>query len=199
MKYGWLAIVAVALPLAAQDLDLKWMEKYESKASKSSHVMMDPDQIGLIKGEADKDLSKLKKLVVRSLQFDQEGAYDMAEAKAFRDRVVAQGGWTSIVSVQEKREFTEIMIKKGADGTAGGMLILAAEPKELTVVHMDGLADLKELGKLSGKMGVPQIHSAIGGSAPRARAARPGKPSKPAPPASPAPPAPPAPAKKEIE
>jgi hypothetical protein len=77
------------------------------------------------------------------------------------------------------------------------MLILAAEPKELTVVHMDGLADMKELGKLGGKMGVPRIQSVMGGGGgPKPRVA---KPVKPAPPAPPAPPAAPAPAKKEIE
>jgi len=69
------------------------------------------------------------------------------------------------VSVREKEEFTEILIRKGADGKADGLLILAAEPKELTLVHIDGVGDLAALAKLGGIAGIPEIGGALAGAA----------------------------------
>lgn len=38
-----------------------------------------------------------------------------------------------------------------------GMVIIAAEPKELTFVNIVGPLDFAELGKIEGQLGIPRI------------------------------------------
>jgi hypothetical protein len=94
--------------------------------------------------------------------------------QAFRDKVKATGDWVNIIEVKEKGGFTDISILKGPDGKSKGFLIVAAEPREVTVVHLDGPLDLSSLGKLGGVLGIPEFvgsekKSAGTGAAPKAK------------------------------
>lgn len=164
MKRWWLTVLA-ALPLGAQTFDYKFLDKLAEKAKESSVVNIGPEQMELLKGlsgEKEKgelgDLAKtMKGIHVRSYEFNEPGQYNMDEVRAFRDKIKASGEWVSIVSVKEAVEFTDIMIEKGPDGKSKGFLIVAAEPKELSIVHIDGPLDLAALGKLGGSFGIPAI------------------------------------------
>jgi hypothetical protein len=46
---------------------------------------------------------------------------------------------------------------KTENGTATGMAIIAAEPKELTLVHIDGPLDPEQLSSLGGQFGIPKV------------------------------------------
>jgi len=166
MKFPWLAAIAVVLPLSAQTIDYKFLDKLADKARESSIVDLGPEQLSLLQGltgEGKKggdlgELSKnLKSIQVRSFEFDKPGMYNIDEMRAFRDKIKASGTWVSLITVKEKDGFTDILIEKGTDGKPKGFFIIAAEAEELSVVHIVGALDLGSLGKLSGSFGVPNI------------------------------------------
>ena len=43
------------------------------------------------------------------------------------------------------------------DGKIGGLGVVAAEPKELTIISIVGAIDPEQLGDLSGRFGIPKI------------------------------------------
>lgn len=94
-------------------------------------------------------------IYVRSFEFDKDGAYDMHIAEKFRSQIGA--GWQRIVSVRSKtKENTEIWIKPAGD-KIGGLVIIAAEPDEFTVVNLVGTIDLDRISELNGNFGIPKL------------------------------------------
>lgn len=168
----WLIFAAALMPLGAQPIDFSYFDKLAEKAKESAVVNLGPEQFSLLAGMQPKgggkdlsDLAKtLKGIQVRSLEFDAPGQYDLNEIRAFGAKIKSAGDWMPVISVREKNEFTEILVRKGPDGKADGLLILAAEPKELTLVHVDGVGDLASLVKLGGLAGIPEIAGALGGN-----------------------------------
>jgi hypothetical protein len=164
-------LAALLLPLQAQQIDYSLFDRLAEKAKESAVVNLGPEQLSLLASmqpkEAGKDLAglarTLKGIQVRSLEFDAPGQYDLNEVRAFGEKIKGSGAWAPMISVREKGEFTEILIRRGADGKPDGLLILAAEPKELTLVHIDGVGDIASLAKLGGLAGIPEIGQALGG------------------------------------
>ena len=170
MKIGMI-LAMLALPLAAQEVDLSIFKGLESKAKETSNIDLGPEQMSLLKGFSGlvgSDLGDvtagLKRVRVYSLEFDKDGLYNLADAESVRAKVKSDSKWLSLVSVKEKGGFTDIMMHHGADGKVDGFLILAAEPRELTVVNIIGLLDMNKLAKLSGKLGIPHIEMNSGTS-----------------------------------
>lgn len=177
MKKLCLVWLATALTLLAQGIDWSALDKLAEKAKKSAVVNLGPEQLSLIaglRGQAETDklgelAKKLRSVQVRSFEFDAPGMYDMGLLRTLRDKIKASGEWTSIVSVtesggasaneskSERNFFTEILIKRGSAGGPGGLLILAAEPKEVSVVHVEGLSDLSALRNLGALPGLPGL------------------------------------------
>ena len=106
MKTRWFLALAAALPLCAQSIDFKMLDKLGEKAKESSVVNLGPDQLGMVAGLTDGkgkqglgDLAKVLKAVqVRSYEFAEKGQYDPEVVKAFRDKVTASGNWVNIIS-----------------------------------------------------------------------------------------------------
>lgn len=153
----------MALPVFGQAIDYKFLDGLADKARESSVIELGPEQLSLLSGltgnQPPRDLTKLVKSVqVHSYEFDQSGMYDLQQVRAFRDRVKASGNWVQLMTVHERGgTFTDILIQRGADGKASGLLIVAAEDKELSIVHIDGVGDLKALAALGGLAGIPQL------------------------------------------
>ena len=108
------------------------------------------------------DESKIKQLVqglkgiyVKSFTFDKEGQYSEADLSAIRSQLRAPE-WSKIVDVQEKHESTGIYLKMNGK-TADGIVVLAAEAMELTVVQIIGPIDPSMLSDLSGNFGIPRM------------------------------------------
>lgn len=166
MRIAWLTVVT-ALTLSAQGIDVSFLDKLAEKAKASAVVNLGPEQLALLTGGKPPEgkagleelLKKLKGVHVWNYEFDAPGLYNMDQVRAFRDRIKADGNWVALVTVREKDEFTDILVKRGADGKPAGLLIVAAEPKELSVVHIEGSLDLTDLSKLGGIPGVPAISS----------------------------------------
>ena len=92
-------------------------------------------------------LGGVKEIHVRHYEFDKAGSYSDQDLEPLRKQVSEGAGWSRILNVKEKDENTEIFVLTQG-GKIGSCLILSAEAKELSVVHIMGtltLAQMKEL------------------------------------------------------
>ena len=90
-------------------------------------------------------------------EFAAPNAYAESDLESIRKQV-SGGGWSRVVSVREKRELTEIYFWRERDAN-GGMVVISAEARELTVVNIVGRVDLASLGAL-GPM-IPKLPRAM--------------------------------------
>lgn len=147
-----------------QALDLKRLDKLADKASSKTEVTLDGSVLKLaakfLSGD-DPDEVKIKRLVanlkgiyVRTFEFEKEGEYSESDISAVRKQL--ESGWSRIVDIRSKKDDdnAEIYLKTG--GPDGGLAIICAGAKELTVVNIVGKIELDELSELGG-MGVPKI------------------------------------------
>jgi hypothetical protein len=160
-----IASLAPATRLAAQiHIDLDGLA---SKAKESVEITLDSSMLQmagnfLSSGKSDDAkvkslISGLKAITVRSFEFAQEGQYRPEDLQPIRDQLRAPG-WSKVVGVDNKanRETSEIYTKTD-QGKIVGVAILSAEPKELSVVYIEGTIDLAGLASLSGNFGIPPI------------------------------------------
>ena len=164
-----MAIIAVSLsPVwAAEDFKLPInLDKLAERAKESVDVTLDSSTLQLASGFLSRDdpdeaqvkkmIGKLKGIYVRSFEFDKEGQYSMNDVQAIRAQLKGPN-WSRIVGVKSiKGENTEVYLLKNGD-QIGGIVVLDAEPKELTIVHVDGPISPEELSRLGGHMGIPNM------------------------------------------
>jgi hypothetical protein len=158
------AALAPASQLFAQ-LQLGNLDSLAAKAKESVVITLDPATLrmasGLLDGGKGKDgkaaqvLSGVKSITVRSFEFDQEGQYDPDMLRPIRDQLRSPG-WSKIIEVKERRESTEIYMKS-EQGNSAGFAILAAEPKELTVIYIVGTFDLANLATVGDQFGIRNL------------------------------------------
>jgi hypothetical protein len=166
-KIFWIGVMAAwtAAQLPAQ-LRITGLEGLAAKAKESVDITLDSNLLqmagGFLSGNSkDKDEAKvkevlagLKAITVKSFEFKEAGQYRMEDLDPIRAQLRAPG-WSKIVNVQSKEESSEIYTRL-EQGKVVGFAIIAAEPKELTVVAIEGSIDLKDLSKLGG-LGIPAI------------------------------------------
>jgi Domain of unknown function (DUF4252) len=170
-----LSVVAVAALLTLAQaaygqvakIQIDHLEKLANKAAEVTDVTLDGPMLRLAGKFMDKDskgdaemkqfIQNLKGVYVKSFEFDKEGEYSQADLEVIRDQLHGPE-WQRIVGVESKRERerTEIYLMGSGDNIKG-MTIIAAEPRELTVVNLVGPIDLERLSKLEGHLGVPQL------------------------------------------
>jgi hypothetical protein len=127
-------------------------EKAEEVVDVDIDAAMLKQTVGFLSGKGRGD-SKLRALIdgitgiyVKSFEFKGPNAYSAADVEGIRTQV-ASSGWTRVVSVREKNELSEIYFWK--DGAVnGGLVVIAAESNELTVVNVVGRVDLSTLSGL---------------------------------------------------
>ena len=139
---------ALLAPFAmGQKLELKF-DHLKSKATEAVETNLDGAALELAlkampqsgkdeKSDKLKMLSGLKGVYVRNFEFSKPGAYSDADLESVLKQVRGVPGWSSIVSVKEQQERTEIFLMTKEDQVLG-LLILAAEAKELTIVNIVG-------------------------------------------------------------
>jgi len=157
------AVLLIPAAVWAQDVPLDLFSSLLPKATAHAEVNLDVGLLqfaaGFLSGK-DPDEAKVKALVaglkgiyVRTLTFAKPGEYSRADVEKIRAQLK---GWSPIVSVHEAEEDTGIYIK--TDGQKiQGLVILSAEPTELTLVNIVGSISLDQLKDLSGKFGIPEI------------------------------------------
>ncbi len=161
--------LALIVPSWAASDDIKFpvsFGKLAEKATETVDVTLDSSLLQLASGflsDDDKDDASVKKLVsrlkgvyVRSFQFDKDGQYSSGDVEAIRSQLKGPQ-WSRILgSKSSKGETSEIYIKKNGDAIAG-LVLIDAEPREFTVVHIDGPINPDQLSELSGHIGIPQF------------------------------------------
>jgi len=162
-----LALLAFTVMARAQDVKIPpEVEKLSAKAKETVEVTMDGPMLHwaskfLSADDPDEKkaaelVSNLKGIYVRSYEFDKEGVYSAEEVEALRSQVRGPG-WSKVVGVRSVHEGDVDVFFKLQDDKMAGIVILCAEPKELTIVNMVGPLDLDQLADLGGEFGIPKL------------------------------------------
>ena len=152
----WLLAPLLATVAVGQQIDLSVLDKLASRATSSVNLTFDEDKLGFVSGllsmedpkqaNAKKIVGNLKAINVRVFEFDGPGGFAASDLEAIRTQLKAPG-WTKVVEARERNESAEVyMFNKGKE--LGGIMIIAAERRELAVVNIVGPVDLKTLGEL---------------------------------------------------
>jgi len=174
MKSVAVLLFTALLPLGAQDIKIPAsLEKLAAKADETVDITVDASLLKLAgRFLSDKDddsaatkkiLAGLQSITVRSYEFSQEGQYDPKDLDEIRAQVKAPQ-WSKIVGVRSKkdRENVDVYFKDGGNGNLGGIVVLCAEPTELTIVSVVGTIDPSQLASLGGQFGIPKFDFEIG-------------------------------------
>ena len=92
---------------------------------------------------------------VREFEFKQAGVYTAADLEAIRAQVRAPG-WSQLVKVEDRGEGDEETVEVYVYGRAdrrnfhGALVIIAAEPRELTVVNIVGREGVRRMLEKNG-------------------------------------------------
>lgn len=111
----------------------------------------------------DPDQNKVKKLIaglegiyVRSFEFQKAGEWSPADLETIRKQLKAPE-WSKIVGVKSTEGETDEIYLRFQNGKIAGVAVIAAEPKELTVVNIAGPVDLDSLAELGGHFHIPKM------------------------------------------
>ena len=156
--------LTVAVPASAQRLNLDF-PGLADKAEEVVDVTLDANMLRLaakfLSGHNSDEravrdvINGLEGIYVRSYEFAKAGEYDLS----LIDRVKSQLGssWKPLVTVRSKtKENVNIMADMRGEKVVG-LVIIAAEPREFTIVNIQGTIDIDRLADLSGQFGIPEI------------------------------------------
>jgi hypothetical protein len=153
-------------PLAAQEIKLP--PNFGAHATETVDLTLDSNMLQAAakflsagkpdEAQARKLIAGLKSIYVKSFEFEKAGEYNAGDVEAVRAQFRGPG-WSRVVGVQSKKdgENTEVFLRLDKDGKIGGLGVVAAEAKEVTIVSIVGVIDPEQLSKLSGKFGIPKI------------------------------------------
>lgn len=157
MKKAMAMVVLGVFATFGQSIDLSAWDKFAARARESSVVTLTPETLGLANSALSADhpdsrqlkdlVGKLKGVIIRTYEFADRNAYSKADVDAVRKQLGGPG-WSKFMDIKDGDEQVEMWFHKGENGV-GGLTILAAEPRELTFVHIDGPADLGSLMRAS--------------------------------------------------
>jgi hypothetical protein len=152
----------------AQDVKIPVnVERLAAKAVETVNVTVDGPMLqlaGKFLSSNDPDEKQVKNLIdnlkgiyVRSFEFANEGEYTQADVESLRSQLRAPE-WSRMVDVSSKKggDSVDVFFKMDKDKIAG-LVVIAAEPKELTFVNIVGPIDLSQLSSLSGQFGIPKV------------------------------------------
>ncbi len=158
--------LAAATASAQQVHELIPFETLSAKASETVEVNLDGNLLNMARRflsdskpdevQAKKLLGNIRGVYVRVLSFDKPGQYSQSDVNNILSKVRG-AGWQRVVDVKEKNgESTGVFLKSGADEIEG-IVVVAAEPKELTVVNIVGNIQPEQLRELGGRFGIPEM------------------------------------------
>jgi hypothetical protein len=158
MKTTLILIIGMIPAFAQQSFDFKSLDKLGTNATESTNITLEGDTLKLAASFLGGDqgpLKNLKGVYVRSFEFAKVGQYkeaDLAPVRAY----IKSLQWTKIIDVKEADETSEIYLHPLPENKLGGLAILAVEPKEITIVFIDGTMNMSDLAKLNG-LGIPNM------------------------------------------
>jgi hypothetical protein len=165
-----LLLIACSTALPAQESKIPPdIEKLSARAKEVVEVTMEGPMLRwaskfLSAEDADekkaaKLVANLKGIYVRSFEFDKDGEYSSADVDMMRTQFRAPE-WTRIVGVRSQKdgENVDVFFRLENEKMAG-IVVIAAEPRELTFVHIDGPLEIEDLAELGGDFGIPKLNS----------------------------------------
>ena len=163
MKNGTIILALALLATSARAQVQINLDHLESKAVETVNISLSADMLRMAArflsgrsgdaGKVQNVVTGLKGITVRSYKFAQPGQYSQDDLRPIRAQL-AGPGWSRILSERSARETSEIYAHS-EQGKVMGFTILSAEPRELTVISIDGAADLADLAGLGGAFGIP--------------------------------------------
>ena len=129
-------------------------EKFAAKAKESSEVNLDKSMLGLAArkgGDKGELAQKLDYVIVRNYEYANEGDYNLADVQAIMKKLDGSG-WKHLVRTREGKEMTDICVKQDSEGVTKEMVIISAEPKELSFVHLKGNVNMSDMKNFGGVM-----------------------------------------------
>ena len=173
MKTAFVILASMLLPAtasAARAQDVKIppnIERLAAKAVETVNVTVDGTLLqlaGKFLSSTDPDQQKIKTLIgnlkgiyVRSFKFENEGEYSDTDVESMRSQLRGQE-WSRIVNVTSKKGGDNVDVAYKMDkGKIAGLVVIAAEPKEFTIVNIVGPIDLDQLSSLGGQFGIPKV------------------------------------------
>ncbi|HLJ85889.1 MAG TPA: DUF4252 domain-containing protein [Candidatus Angelobacter sp.] len=155
------AVASLALPVQGQGakLQLNNLEKLSHKASEVVDVTLDGPMLQFASkflDDKDEDEVKAKALLkglegvyVKSFEFDKDDEYSAEDVEAIRAQLNGPG-WSKMVEARSKRshEIDEVFVMKAGD-KIGGIAVLVADARELTVVNIVGTIDPNQIRELA--------------------------------------------------
>lgn len=165
----WLLLV-LTCPIFAGAQDLKLppeVEKLSTQAKETVEVTMDGPMLRWAskflsaedpeEAQCAKLVANLKAIYVRSFEFDKEGAYSDDDVEALRAQVHGPE-WSRVVGARSAKEGDNVDVFFHLEHEQmAGIVVIAAEPKELTFVHIVGPIDVDQLAELGGEFGIPKL------------------------------------------
>lgn len=157
-------ILTVAVPVSAQRINLDFPGLAE-KAEEVVDVTLDASMLRLaakfLSGHDSEEravremINGLEGIYVRSYEFAHAGEYDLS----LIDKVKSQLGptWKPLVTVRSKTKENVNIMADMRGAKVVGLVIIAAEPREFTIVNIAGPIDIERLADLSGQFGIPDI------------------------------------------
>jgi Domain of unknown function (DUF4252) len=101
-------------------------------------------------------VSGLKGIYVKSFSFENEGQYSDADLESIRSQLRGSA-WTKVVNVFSRKDGNLDVYLMEIGGKINGLALLAADPKEITVVNIVGPVDLEKLTELEGTFNIPEL------------------------------------------
>lgn len=164
----WFLLLTCLVSAHAQDakIPLERFDHLANKADETIEVALDERLIKLASKFLPKEptydkvreiLVGLKGIYVRVFKFTKQGEYDVKELDSLRAQLRAPG-WQKIVAVRNNRggDNVDVHLLMQNENIAG-MAIIAADPRELTLVNIVGMIDLEKLSQLQGQLGIPKF------------------------------------------
>jgi hypothetical protein len=149
-------------------------EKFAAGASEVTEINLDPStmgMLGMVHGREGAMASKMKTMTVHTYKYDKPGMYKMPDVDAYRKRIES-GNWTCSIRVRNKSGSTDICSRVAYDHQTNEMVILAAEPQQLTFIHVSGDLSFDELNEMSGSVSHFRPHSEFTRPAPSTKLER---------------------------
>jgi len=160
------ATLCVAVPALGQSakLDLSKID-YSSIAEETVEVTLDGPLLRMaakfMRNDDPEDretadmIENLEGIYVKSFTFDGPGRWNASDVAMIKSQIGPQ--WQRIVNVKSRDgEDVEIyFLPKGED--LAGIVIVATEDDELTVVNIVGPVDLDRLSRLENQFGIPEM------------------------------------------
>jgi hypothetical protein len=145
-----------AAPQVKDDL-FAGTDKFAQGATSVTEINLDPRTMGMVtRGGHDRDLAgKMNFMVVHKYQYDKPGMYNPDDVEAYRKKLT-DGSWVCSIHVRSKNGSTDICSRAG-DTEINEMVILTAQPRELTFIHMSGKMSLSDLNRMSEGPGAIQL------------------------------------------